>query len=73
MGAVVRAGRGRATLLVSHSLIGLEDFDLVLVLDAGHVVERGTARELAARGGRYARLLALQRSVQALDEGGNRG
>jgi ABC-type multidrug transport system fused ATPase/permease subunit len=68
MRAIARAGRGRATLLVSHSLVGLEDFDEVLLLDAGRVVERGAAVELAARGGRYARLLALQRAARAIDE-----
>ncbi len=68
MHAITRAGRGRATLIVSHSLLGLEDFDEVLVLDTGRVVERGAAAELAARGGRYARLLALQRAARAIDE-----
>jgi thiol reductant ABC exporter CydC subunit len=67
MREVGRCGRGRATLMVSHSLAGLEDFDEVLVLDAGRVVERGTAVELAARGGRFARLLALQRAARAID------
>lgn len=41
MREIVRAGEGRATLLVTHRLVGLEAFDEVLVLDRGRVVERG--------------------------------
>ena len=47
---------GRATLLITHRLTGLEDVDEVLVLDHGRVLERGTHGELIARGGRYAGL-----------------
>ncbi len=48
--------RDRATLLITHRLAGLADMDEVLVLDAGHVVERGTHAELLTLGGRYASL-----------------
>jgi ABC-type multidrug transport system fused ATPase/permease subunit len=62
----VRAGEGRATLLVTHRLVGLEAFDEVLVLERGRVVERGRAGELGAAGGPFARLLALQRAAATL-------
>jgi ATP-binding cassette subfamily C protein CydCD len=68
---MVGAGAGRATLLVTHRLVGLEAFDEVLVLDHGRVVERGRAAELAAAGGTFARLLAIQRA--RLDDGTARG
>jgi thiol reductant ABC exporter CydC subunit len=71
--AIRRAGAGRATLLVTHRLVSLEAFDEVLVLDRGRVVERGRAEELRARGGPYARLLALQRVSEALEPGGTAG
>ena len=60
---IVRAGEGRATLLVTHRLVGLEPFDEVLVLERGRVAERGRAADLAAAGGTFARLLALQRAT----------
>ena len=66
MEEVVRAGEGRGTLLVTHRLAALEAFDEVLVLERGRVAERGRSAELAARGGSFARLLALQRSIEAL-------
>jgi thiol reductant ABC exporter CydC subunit len=44
----------RATLLITHRLIGLEAVEETLVLDRGRVLERGTHAELLAHGGRYA-------------------
>jgi len=63
MRQIVRAGAGRATLLVTHRLVALETFDEVLVLDCGRVVERGRAVDLGGSGGTFARLLALQRAT----------
>jgi thiol reductant ABC exporter CydC subunit len=63
MRAIVGAVEGRATLLVTHRLVGLEPFDEVLVLERGRVAERGRAPDLAGAGGTFARLLALQRAT----------
>jgi ATP-binding cassette subfamily C protein CydCD len=68
LGEMVRAGEGRATLLVTHRLVSLEAFDEVVVLERGRVAERGAAAELLARGGVLARLMALQRSVEAFGD-----
>jgi ATP-binding cassette subfamily C protein CydC len=66
---IVRAGEGRATLLVTHRLVSLDAFDEVLVLDRGRVAERGPATALLAQGGMLARLQGLQRSLDALGDG----
>ena len=52
--------RGRTTIVIAHRLDTIRAADRILVLDAGRVVDGGTHEELAARGGLYADLLALQ-------------
>jgi ATP-binding cassette, subfamily C, bacterial CydC len=34
--------RDRGTLVVTHRLVRMEEMDEILMLDAGHIVERGT-------------------------------
>jgi len=63
---VLAATAGRALLLVTHRLAGLEAFDEIVVLDEGRVVERGTHRELLDGGGLYRRLWDLEHDVAAV-------
>jgi ABC-type transport system involved in cytochrome bd biosynthesis fused ATPase/permease subunit len=56
---------GRGLLVITHRLAGLEAMDEIVVLERGHVVERGTHAALLRRGGAYAeswRAGALTRS-----------
>jgi len=50
--------RGRTTVTIAHRLSTAEAADEVIVFDRGRVVQRGTARQLAAVPGRYADLHA---------------
>lgn len=54
--ALQRLAEGRTTVSVAHRLSTAEAADLVLVFDAGVLVEEGSHEELVALGGRYAAL-----------------
>ena len=60
--------RERTTVLVSHRISTVRDADLILVLDEGRVVERGTHDELVVAGGLYAGLHRKQLLEAALAE-----
>jgi ATP-binding cassette, subfamily B, bacterial len=51
---------GRTSLVIAHRLSTILAADLILVLDHGRLVERGTHTELLAHGGLYARLYEQQ-------------
>lgn len=59
-GALDEAARGRTTLAIAHRLSTVVGADVIFVIEAGRVAERGTHSELLALGGVYARLFAEQ-------------
>ncbi|HEX7020619.1 MAG TPA: ABC transporter transmembrane domain-containing protein [Gemmatimonadaceae bacterium] len=58
--AVDRLLAGRTVFVIAHRLSTVVHADLILVLDRGRIVERGTHAELLARRGAYFRLHSLQ-------------
>ncbi len=56
----------RATLIVTHRLIAMERIDEILVIDQGHICQRGTHDQLAAQNGLYRQMLAIQNEMLAM-------
>jgi ATP-binding cassette subfamily B multidrug efflux pump len=51
---------GRTTFVIAHRLSTVRRADMILVMDKGQIVERGTHEELLARGGLYKEIHDLQ-------------
>lgn len=58
--ALAETLEGRTSLVIAHRLSTVVDADVILVMDQGRIVERGTHAELIARGGLYADLARTQ-------------
>lgn len=58
--AIDRLLSGRTVFVIAHRLSTVVHADLILVLEGGRIVERGTHQELLSREGSYHRLHSLQ-------------
>lgn len=58
--ALATALHGRTSLVIAHRLSTVRQADVILVVDDGRIVERGSHEELLERGGLYASLYATQ-------------
>ena len=54
----------RTTFLIAHRIQSVMDADLILVLDKGRIVERGTHEQLLQAGGLYRRIYDVQAEIE---------
>ena len=66
-GQLELAAIGRTTLIIAHRLSTVMNADEILVMQAGHIIERGTHAALLDADGTYARMWTLQQQEQAAE------
>ena len=69
LGALKRLMVGRTTFIIAHRLSTIRDADLILVMDNGRIIERGTHAELRAAGGMYSKLVGAARRSSRRGQG----
>jgi len=63
--ALGRLMKGRTTIMVAHRIATVQKADVIFVLDAGKICERGTHEDLLTAGGLYAQFYELQSQQEA--------
>src|SRR5688572_2923442 len=58
--AIANLVRNRTTIVIAHRLSTVRRADVIVVMEAGRIIETGTHTELLARGGQYRKLYELQ-------------
>jgi ATP-binding cassette, subfamily B, heavy metal transporter len=59
------AAQNKTTLVIAHRLSTVVDAHEILVMEAGHIIERGNHAQLLQLNGRYAQMWALQQNTEA--------
>ena len=62
--AMERLMQGRSTFIIAHRIQSVMNADLILVLDGGRIVQRGTHDELMAQDGIYRRIYDVQARIE---------
>jgi len=60
--------KNHTTLVIAHRLSTIVDADQILVMEQGHIIERGSHRELLNKGAVYAQMWALQQQEQQQEQ-----
>jgi len=63
-GALERLMQGRTTFIIAHRIQSVMNADLILVLNRGHIVQRGTHEQLMAQEGVYRQIYDVQTRIE---------
>jgi len=66
--ALRERSKGVTTFIISHRINTLAQADFIIVMDKGRIIQQGTHNELVNEGGLYARIWAIQSSMEVEGE-----
>ena len=66
--AIEHLMKGRTSFVIAHRLSTIRQADIILVVDAGKIIERGTHEELMAKKGHYYTLYTRQFEQEAVEQ-----
>ena len=55
---------GKTVIVIAHRLATIENADQILVINDGHIVQKGTHRQLAGQEGLYQRFIKLRKQAE---------
>ena len=55
---------GKTVIVIAHRLATIENADQILVINDGHIVQKGTHRQLVGQEGLYQRFIKLRKQVE---------
>jgi ATP-binding cassette, subfamily B, multidrug efflux pump len=71
LSALRKNREGKTTIITSHRLSAIQHANLILVLDNGEVIERGTHEELMTAHGWYKEMYLRQQLEELVEHGGH--
>ncbi|MCR5734109.1 MAG: ABC transporter ATP-binding protein/permease, partial [Lachnospiraceae bacterium] len=63
-GALTELSKGKTVIIIAHRLATIEAADQILVVDDGHIAERGKHDELVKLGGKYAGFVNIRKQAE---------
>lgn len=63
---LAQIAKGRTVIIIAHRLSSVRDCDLIVAIEKGRIVERGSHADLMRRDGRYAALYQMQNDVRGM-------
>ncbi len=63
-GAITELSKGKTVIIIAHRLATIENVDQILVVDNGHIIQKGTHKELIAQEGRYKEFIKIRQTAE---------
>ncbi len=63
-GALTELSKGKTVIILAHRLATIEAADQILVVDDGHIAEKGRHEELIQLGGKYAGFVNIRKQAE---------